>query len=637
MFDAVRNNKRIVQIFLGLIALPFAFFGVDSYVRNSGVGNDVASVGKTKITVQQFEQALRDRQDQMRQSLGPSFQPELMQRPEIRQAVLNNLIDQRLLLLEAEKNGLRVVNSVVTNAIGRIPAFQEDGKFSLERYETMLRGQGMSPQQFEANIRQDLTLQQLLGAVGESALVGSVQAEALLRIQNEERRFSELRFQPEQYAAKVKLDAAAVQKFYDENTAQFEVPEQVKAEYVLLSLDSLLAQVTVSDAEVKAWYEGRKDRFQQPEERRASHILITPEGDDAKAKARAEALLAELQKTPGKFAELARKHSQDPGTAQQGGDLGFFGRGMMVKSFEDTVFALKDGELSGVVKSDFGYHLIRLTGIKPGKLRPLEEVRAEIESELKRQAAMRKYAETAESFNNTVYEQSDSLQPAAEKYKLKVQKSGWLSKQPDPRQLATLGPLATPKVLAGLFSEDAIKNRRNTEAIEVGPNTLLAARVVEHQAAAVRPFAEVKGEVETLLRAREAARLAREAGEAKLAELQAGGEKTEKADKAAWSPVRGVTRLQGRQLPAPAVQSLFKAKVDQLPAYAGADLGGGYAIYKIVKVERPEKVDPAQLKSLQEQFAGIVGQEDMAAYLSALRLRHKVEINRALVAETRER
>ena len=637
MFDAVRNNKRIVQIFLGLIALPFAFFGVDSYVRNSGVGNDVASVGKTKITVQQFEQALRDRQDQMRQSLGPSFQPELMQRPEIRQAVLNNLIDQRLLLLEAEKNGLRVVNSVVTNAIGRIPAFQEDGKFSLERYETMLRGQGMSPQQFEANIRQDLTLQQLLGAVGESALVGSVQAEALLRIQNEERRFSELRFQPEQYAAKVKLDAAAVQKFYDENTAKFEVPEQVKAEYVLLSLDSLLAQVTVSDAEVKAWYEGRKDRFQQPEERRASHILITPEGDDAKAKARAEALLAELQKTPGKFAELARKHSQDPGTAQQGGDLGFFGRGMMVKSFEDTVFALKDGELSGVVKSDFGYHLIRLTGIKPGKLRSLEEVRAEIESELKRQAAMRKYAETAESFNNTVYEQSDSLQPAAEKYKLKVQKSGWLSKQPDPRQLAALGPLATPKVLAGLFTEDAIKNRRNTEAIEVGPNTLLAARVVEHQAAAVRPFAEVKGEVETLLRAREAARLAREAGEAKLAELQAGGDKAEKADKAAWSPVRGLTRLQGRQLPAPAVQALFKAKVDQLPAYAGADLGGGYAIYKIVKVERPEKVDPAQLKSLQEQFAGIVGQEDMAAYLSALRLRHKVEINRALVAETRER
>ena len=174
MFDAVRNNKRIVQIFLGLIALPFAFFGVDSYVRNSGVGNDVASVGKTKITVQQFEQALRDRQDQMRQSLGPSFQAEMMNRPEIRQAVLNNLIDQRLLLLEAEKSGLRIVNSVVTNAIARIPAFQEDGKFSLQRYETMLRGQGQSPQQFEASMRQDLTLQQLFGAVGESALVGTV-------------------------------------------------------------------------------------------------------------------------------------------------------------------------------------------------------------------------------------------------------------------------------------------------------------------------------------------------------------------------------------------------------------------------------------------------------------------------------
>ena len=629
MFDAVRNNKRIVQIFLSLIALPFAFFGVDSYVRNAGVGNDVASVGRTKITVQQFEQALRERQDQMRQSLGASFQPEMMNSPAVRHAVLNSLIDQRLLMVEADKSNLQVGNSALTEVISTIPAFQEDGKFSLARYEAVLRTQGMSQQQFEAKLRQDLALQQLLGVVGEGAIVGDAQAEALLRIQTEERRFAELRFTPDQYADKVKVDAETVQKFYDENPAQFEVPEQVKAEYVVLSLDSLLAQTTVSEAEVKAWYESHQDRYQQSEERRASHILITADKDDDKAQAKAAEVLAEVRKAPAKFAELARKYSQDPGSAQKGGDLGFFGRGMMVKSFEDTVFALKEGEISDVVKSDFGYHIIRITGVKPGKQRALAEVRAEIENELKRQAAMRKFADAAEAFNNTVYEQSDSLQPVAEKFKLKIQKSGWLNKNVDPAQLALLGPLANPKILNALFTDDAIKQRRNTEAVEVAPNTLLAARVLEHHPAAVRPFAEVKGEVEKLLKAREAARLAREAGEARLAELRSG------TDKQAWSPVRGVTRLQARQLPPQAVQAVFRSSVEKLPAYAGADLGGAYVIYKIVKVEQPEKIDANLLKSLQQQFAGIVGQEDLSAYLSALRLRHKVEINKSIVERER--
>ena len=629
MFDAVRNNKRIVQIFLGLIALPFAFFGVDSYVRNAGVGSDVASVGKTKITVQQFEQSMRERQDQMRQSLGASFQPEMMNSPAVRQTVLNSLIDQRLLLLEAEKSNLQVGNAALSEVIRRIPTFQEEGKFSLARYEAVLRSQGMSQQQFEANLRQDLTLQQLFGVVGEAALVGNSQAEALLRIQTEERRFSEIFFLPEQYAGKVKIEADAVQKYYDENPAQFQVPEQVKAEYLTLSLDSLLAQTTVNENDVKAWYESHTDRYQQAEERRASHILITAEKDDDKARAKAEEVLAEVRKAPAKFAELARKYSQDPGSAQKGGDLGFFGRGMMVKAFEDTVFALKDGETSDVVKSDFGYHVIRITGIKPGKQRPLAEVRAEIENELKRQAAMRKFAETAEAFNNTVYEQSDSLQPAADKFKLKVQKSGWLNKEVDPSQAALLGPLANPKILKGLFSEDSIKHRRNTEAVEVAPNTLVAARVAEHHPAELRPFAEVKGEVEKILRSREAARLAREAGEARLAELRAG------TDKQNWSPVRSVTRLQARQLPPQAIQALFKANVDKLPAYTSADLGAGYVILKIVKVERPEKIDEAMLKSLQQQFAEIVGQEDMSAYLSALRQRYKVEINKSAIERER--
>ena len=631
MFDAVRNNKRIVQIFLSLITLPFAFWGVDSFVRNSGAGADVASVGDTKITVQQYEQALRERQDQMRQSLAAAFKPEMMNTPEVRLSVLNAIIDQRLLLLESEKNRLMTSDNALRDVISTIPSLQENGQFSMSRYEAALRSQGMSQPQFEARLRQDLTLQQLIGAVGDTAFVSDAQAGSMLRMQSEERQYSEIRIAPEQFADKVKIDQAAVQKFYDENKSVFEVPEQVKAEFVVLSLDSLLAQVTVSEAEVKAWYETHKDRFQQAEERRASHILITTETDAGKAKAKAEEVLKEVQKSPAQFAELAKKYSQDPGSAQKGGDLGFFGRGMMVKPFEDIVFSLKDGDLSGVVQSDFGYHIIKLTGIKAGKQRAISEVRPEIEGELKRQTASRKFAEAAEAFTNTVYEQSDSLQPVSEKFKLRIEQTGWLPKTPDQRMLAALGPLANPKLMTALFSEDSIKNKRNTEAVEVAQNTLLAARVVEHIPAATKPFDTVKADIEKMLKAQDAAAQAKASGEARLADLKKGD-----ADKATWSAPKSVSRLQARQLPPATVQAIFKADVQKLPAYAGASVGGSYMLYKVLKVTQPEKIDEARRKGLQNEYASIIAQEDLSAYLSSMRSRYKIVINKSLV-EAKER
>lgn len=627
MFDAVRNNKRIVQIFLGLIALPFAFWGVDSYVRSSGAGSDLASVGDTKITIQQFEQALRDRQDQMRQSMGDSFKPELMNSPEIRLGVLNSLIDQRLLLLEAGKNRLVTSDDALRDFLSSVPSLQEDGKFSMSRYETVLRSQGMSQPQFEARVRQDLTLQQLVGTVGSSAFVSLTQAEAMLRLQSEERQFSEFKISSGQFANKVKIDESAIQKFYDENKNRFEVPERVKAEYVVLSLDALLTQVKVSDAEVKTWYDGHQDRYQEPEERRASHVLISSDGDAGKekAKAKAEEVLKDIQKNPSRFAELAKQHSQDPGSAQKGGDLGYFGRGMMVKPFEDAVFQQKEGEISGLVESDFGYHIIKVTGIKAAKLRPLADVRSDIEGELRRQAATRKFAEAAESFNNMVYEQSDSLQPVVEKFNLKVQQSGWLPKNADPRMLAALGPLGNEKVAKALFSDDVIKNKRNTEAIEVAPNTLLAARVTEHVPASVQPFDTVKGDIGEYLKDQEAQAQAKASGEARLAELNQG------EDKLSWSASRSASRLQARQLQLPpaALQAIFKADVQKLPAYVGVSTGDAYSLYKITKVIQPETVNENQLKALRTEYASIVAQEDLSAYLSSLRSRYKIDINKA--------
>ena len=248
MFDAVRNNKRIVQIFLGLITLPFAFWGIDSYVRNTGAGGDLASVGDTKISLPQFEQALRERQDQLRQSMGAGFKQEMMNSPEVRLGILNGLINQRLLLLEASNKRLATSDQALQDFIANVPALQENGQFSKSRYEAVLRAQGMSPPQFEASVRQDLTLQQLVGTIGASAFVSAAQAEAMLRIQAEERQFGEFRIAAAPFADKVKIEPDAVQKFYDENKSRFEVPEQVKAEYVVLSLDARLSQGTVGDA-----------------------------------------------------------------------------------------------------------------------------------------------------------------------------------------------------------------------------------------------------------------------------------------------------------------------------------------------------------------------------------------------------
>jgi peptidyl-prolyl cis-trans isomerase D len=638
MFDAVRNNKRIVQVFLALITLPFAFWGVDSYVRGAGTGNDLAMVGDSKITQQQFQQAWREQMDRARQQLGPKFRQEQFDTPEMRNAVVNSLIDRRLLLLEAQKSRLGVANDMLVEIISSMPSLKVDGQFSRARYEAALQAQGMSPEQFEAQLRQDLTMQQLVGAVGDSGIVSAASAEMMLRIQSEERQVAEIRFAPEQFIAEVKLPDEAARKYYDENQKLFQTPELVKAEFVVLSLDGLLSQVSVSDAEVKAWYESHNDRYQQAEERRASHILITAnasaaDADKAKAKAKAEEVLKEVQKNPAKFAELAKLHSQDPGSGANGGDLGFFGRGMMVKPFEDAAFSQKEGQISGLVQSDFGYHIIKVTGIKAAKQKSVDEVRAEIEGELKRQGAQRRYVEAAETFTNIVYEQSDSLAPVAEKFKLKTQQSQFLPKEIPAQALPSLGPLGNEKLIAALFSEDAIKNKRNTDTVEVAQNTLVAARVAEHKPAAVRPFESVRADIEAMLKAKEAAALAKSRGEARLAELKSG------QDKVNWALVKYVSRLQGKQVAPAAMQAIFRADVQTLPAYAGVELpnNGGYALYKIMGVKPLDKVDDGKKRVLQSEYTALVAQEDFAAYLSGLRQRYKVEINKAAIESKEQR
>ena len=636
MFDSVRNNKRIVQVFLALITLPFAFWGVDSYFRSSGGAGELASVGGSKVSRQEFSQALRDQQERLRGQMGRDFNPAMLETPEARQAMLDSLVTQRLLMLHAAKERLTASDAQLVEVIGSIPALQEDGKFSRQRYEQALRAQGLSQAAFEGKLRQDLTLQQLVQAVSDTAVVSQAAAAQVIAMQLEERQVSEAVIRPDQFASLVKVTADAVKDYYEKNRRQFEIPQRIRAEYVVLSREALADQVTVGPDEIKAAYEKNARNFSMPEERRASHILIqssadAPEAEQKAARAKIDALLLQVKRNPADFARLAKEHSQDPGSGPKGGDLGFFPRGAMVKPFEEAVFSLKENQISDIVRSEFGYHIIRLTGIKPAKVRSLEEARDSIVAELKLQAAGRKFAEAAEAFSNLVYEQADSLKPAAEKYKLAIRQTGFF----DQSNRSEAGPLAgNEKLFAALFSEDALKNRRNTDAVEVAPNTLVAARVSEVRPAELRSLESVKAEIEKKLVAEETARLAQKDGEAKLARLLKGDTLA-----LAWSPQQAVVRQPMRGL-APEIQrAIFKAPPDKLPAYVGLPLPNGvYALYRISQVTSgaAKSGDDPRVKMQRAQLAQLGGAEDFNAYLAALRARYGVKIDQAALAKSGE-
>lgn len=628
MFDHVRGNKKFVQIVLALIVLPFALWGVDSYVRSSGGGDSVATVGGTPVTAGEFQQALAEQQERLRPQLKGGADPELLNSPELRRAVLQELVNQRLLALYSAKAQLGVSNEALVGYISSVPSLQENGKFSRERYEALVAAQGMSVEVFEAKLKQDLVMQQAVMAAGSAAVAGRMPADRWLAAQLEEREISEVVLRAEQFAGGARPDADAVKKFYEDNRLRFEKPEQVRVEYLVLSKDKLTEGAKVGDEEIKAWYQANQSRLKAPEQRRASHILIqaaknAPAAELAAAKAKAEQILAQLKANPADFAKLAKQHSQDPGSADKGGDLGFFGRGMMVKPFEDAVFALKEDQMSELVQSDFGFHLIRLTGIRAESARPLEEMRGEIAAELKRQAGAKAFAEAAEGFANLVYEQADSLKPAADKYGLSVQASDWLS-----RSGQAVAPFTHPKLMQAIFSGDAVKNQRNTEAIDVGGNTLVAARVIEHRPAAVEPLESVAGVIETVLAREAAVAKAVAAGQEQIGKL-AKGEKTD----ANWGAPRIVSRMHAPNLSAEARAAVFAASLKSLPAYVGAKTPGGYALYRISKAT---PYDPAagagaaaRSMALRQQYGEVIAQEELLGWLAALRQRYEVKVNSA--------
>lgn len=611
MFDFVQKYKRFMQVFLGLIAITFLTWGIESYTTMRGARDTVASVNGLEISQREFAEELRRQQEQLRRMFGGAIDQAMLDSPESRRAVLEALIAQRVLASEAGRAHLFMTREAVIEAITQAPEFQEDGKFSTAKYSAYLASRGISDQRNVAELQTQIPLARFAGSISETAIAPRSVATRLAALEAQKREVSEARIPVQQFLPQVKIDEARVKAHYDANQADYRAPERVRVEYVVLSAEALSRQEPPTEAEIKAAYEARAGQFRVEEQRRASHILV-------KSREEAEKLLQELRKAPARFAELAKQHSQDSGSAKDGGDLGWFGRGMMVKPFEEAAFKLGQNEMQ-IVESEFGFHVVRLTGIQAGKSRSFDEVRKELADELARQKGQRKFAEAAESFSNLVYEQSDSLKPAAERFKLQVQTTRWIGKSANQE----LGALDNPKLLAALFSSDSVKNRRNTDAIEVAPNTLVAARVLEHQPAAQRKFEEVKDEIAEQLRRQEAAALALKDGTAKLEQLRKGTDPGVQ-----WGLPRMVSRRDAQGLPVNVLRQVVAADVAKLPAYLGIPIAdAGYVLLRISRVvEEPVRESDPQVTM---RAAGLFGNAQYEAYVSSLRSRADIEIKAA--------
>lgn len=627
MFNFVGNNKRLAQIIVAIIVLPFAFFGIDQYFRGADVSRGMATVGDYRISPQEFNQALRERQDAIQRMLDNRADPALLDNPELRLAVVESLIRQKLLLNSALKNGLAVSDGQLQQVIAEQPAFQDGGKFSFDKYSQYLRTQGMSPAMFEARLRQDMVLQHVDDAYTGSVFIPRTVAERLLKISEQQREVSQSLISPERFVAYVKLDADAAKKHYDANQDEYRIPEQVRVEYAVLSSDALASQAQVDPAEVRKYYESHRAQYEVKETRQASHILISFESGaaaDAKQKARAKAdeIYAQLKQNSGKFAELAKVHSQDPGSAANGGDLGYFGRGTMVKAFDAAVFQMKTGEISPPVETPYGFHIIRLTGIRGGQSKSLDEMRSQIEAELRKEFAAKKFAELAENFSNTVFEQSESLNAAAQLAKSTVQLSGWIT-----RGNAAEPRLNNARLLQSVFSEDVLRNRRNTEAIEVAPGVLVAARLKEHKPSSVRPFAEVSSEIAGKLTLRQASQLAVQDGRERLEKLKQG-----KDAQVTWSAPQLISHAEAKGMSEPVVRQVYRADTNKLPAYAGVENpGGGFTLLKVSRVVEAEKATPEKQKAVADALRQMIGQEEMSAYVASLRKKSDVKISKELL------
>lgn len=637
MFEFIRSHRRWMQFILLLLIVPSFFLvgiqGYDSFMRQEP---ELATVAGQPISRAEFDQAHRNQLEQFRQRLGAQFDPAVIDTPALREGLLNQLINQRLLANVAADNRFSVSDETLRNTIAAIPEVQDNGRFSPERYRQVLAAQGMSPTSFEAGLRRDLAVARVLEPVGQSARAPAEVVSALEAALTQTRTVQLRKFDAADFRSQVTVAPADIQAWYDANKQQLQVPEQVQVQYVVLDEAAATQGVQVKDEDLASYYEQNKSRFGQPERRRASHIFVElapGASEDARkaARAKAEDLAKQAAADPSKFAELAAKNSQDAGSASKGGDLGWIAPGAQPGALDKAIFGLAQDQVSGVVESPFGLHIVKVTEISPAAIKPLAEVKDQITAEVRKQIAAERFSEMASKLNKQVYDQRDSLQPAADAVGLKLRTASGVTREGLlPADKAGPGSAAdspdaalldNPRVRQVLFSSDVLREKQNSGVIELAPDTMLAVRVAAVEPAHVPPLDKVSELIRGKLLDERSAEAAKKAGEAALAADKANAG----AASEGFGPAMTVSRQDPKELSRAELDAVMRLPSSALPAYTGVQSGPDYTLLRLEKVEAG-KTDAADKDRLAQQLSGAWGQAENEAMIRMLREEYKVNV-----------
>lgn len=631
MLDFIRQRAQswFAWVIIILVIIPFTLWGIHQYFDGGGNVN-VAAVGDQDISANEFQRAYEQQRNRIQTMLGKNFDPSLINEQQLKKNVLENLIEREVLVQGAHTAGLRVSGVRVGAEIRAIPNLQSNGQFDKELYGRLLRAQGLSTGAFEQMVSDDLIVQQLNRAIADTGFVTKAEVDALLRIQLQQRDIGYALVPMASYIGAVAVDAKAVEQFYKDNPDRFRTPEQVSVDYIELSVDNLAKGVQVTEDALKERYQEHAADYTAPEERRARHILIQVASDASPAqvdaaKKKAGELLARIRKGDS-FADMAKQFSQDPGSAKDGGDLGYFGRGMMDKAFEQAAYTLKVGEVSEPVRSAFGFHIVKLEGIRGGERKPFESVRADLERDIKRQQAEDQFFSQAESLSNMAFEHADNLTAAAQALHLAVQTSGLFT-----RSNGT-GIATNPKVRAAAFSDEVLTGGKNSEAVELTQDDVVVMRLKEHKSAAVRPIDEVRGEISQELRIEAAKKKAKELGETIVRRVKGGEDVTAIVAqfKLKWERPGFVSRQDNKVNPQ-VVDAAFHLErpAAAKPVIDGKALSSGdFAVYGLYAVKEGDSARAGQetSESLKNALAREHGQLALKGYTDGLK--EKVKITR---------
>ncbi len=600
MLLAIREKSQgwFAYAIVIFITIPFALWGIGSYL---GGGSDLVAVtvNGEEVPQRELEQQLREFRDNMRTRLGASYRPDLFDDAVLRKQVLERMINDRVLQDAAEDWGLRVSDDLVRAYIRSIPAFRSNGRFDMNTYDVTIRNQGMSQGMFEERVRRQLVMDQFRNGVSNSAFTTRHQMAELARLRDQQRELSYFVVAADKLGKNVEMTDEELKQFYQSNTSRYLLAERVKVEYLLLDPEVVGAQVEVTDDRLREYYQNHTDEFQVPEERRVRHILISASetADEAVAKTAEEKVLSLYQRlTDGEsFEVLAKEFSDDPGSAGQGGDVGWITHGLMAKAFEDKAFLLEVGELSEPVRTPFGFHLIEVVEVKSGGADGFDSLKDKIDTAYRRAEAEQLFFDQAERLADLSYEAPDSLAPAAEALGLKARNSDWFNRSGAP------GELASPKVIAAAFSEDVLIENNNSELIEVDQDKVLVLRVLEHEAEHIRSYEEVQEEVKEDLKKEQSTALAKAEAERLLSRLQAGETSMQDvAAEAGWSLTEsGLVKRNDTTAAGEVVQKAFGMQSPEEGKSSFTEVAlanGGYAVLAVNKV-----VDGVIAEELQDE------------------------------------